>query len=329
VSWVGIVLVALVACEKAGSKGSGEMSGPDLDLYRSLPAGETVVFGGNYMKLQSFMTSSAGGKLMRQYTDSLGKGMKEWMDCFAELKDLKVAGSVSFSSLEMRMVMSGATLDQLVGCANKAGFKNSVTPDGKYAAIEIASAMGPMNQGYLKLASGALYTRQSFSLAGGMPSVTPAGRDKLEADIAAIGKNSVADDSKMQAIIAKADRSKTIWFAGSAAGTPVADKVGELYGSFDIAPGISFDVTAQITNADLIKKIEDGVDQMKKMADQLPGDLKSVVEDLQVKRDGDHLRFIAKISDEQIASLMSAAGMFGGGLGKRPVRSIDIQPSGN
>jgi hypothetical protein len=329
VSWVAVVLFALVACEKSGSKGSGEMSGADLDLFRSLPAGQTVVFGGNYMKLQNFMTNSAAGKLARQLSESLGKGMKEWMDCFSDLKDLKIAGTASFvgkSGGEMRMVMAGATLDQLVGCANKAGFKITPASDGKYVGIEIPSPMGAQTQGYLKLANGALYTRQMFSLAGGMPTVTPATRDNLEADIAGIAKNSVAEDSKMQAILAKADRSKTVWFAGSADGTPLSDKVGELYGSLDISPGLAFDVTAQITNADLAKKIEDGVDQMKKMADKMPSELKSVIEDLQLKRDGDRLRFIAKISDAQLAALVNAAGMFGGGLGSKPIHSIDVQP---
>jgi hypothetical protein len=322
------MLFALVACEKSGSKASGEMSGADLDLFRSLPSGQTVVFGGNYMKLQNFMTNTAGGKLMKQYSDSLGKGMKEWMDCFADLKDMKVAGSFGGNgAAEIRIVMSGMTMDQIVGCANKAGFKNTPAADGKYVALEIPNALaGTVNTGYLKLASGALYTRQEISLGGGMASLTPVTREALESDVAAVGKNSAADDAKIQALVGKADRSKTMWFAGTGEHTPFADKVGEFYGSFDISPGIAVDATVQITNGDLIKKIEDGIDQMKKMADQLPSELKSVVEGVQLKRDGDHLRFIAKMSDEQITSLMNMAGMFGGGLGSKPIHSIDVQP---
>jgi hypothetical protein len=316
---VCVVLFALVACEKSGSKASGDMSTADLDLYRSLPAGQTVVFGGNYMKLQNFLNTSAAGKLARQLSESLGKGMKEWMDCFADLKDLKIAGTVNVagrSGGEIRMVMAGATLDQLVGCATKAGFKITPANGGNYVTIEMPSPLGAQNQGYLKLASGALYTRQTLSFAGGSPGMTTATRDALEADIAAVGRNSVADDAKMQAIIAKADRSKTVWFAGTGEGTPLSDKVGEFYASFDISPGVALDATVQVTNSDLVKKIQDGVDQMKKMADQLPAEVKKVIQDLEVKRDGDHLRFVAKISDEQIAELVKTANMFGAGLGR-------------
>jgi len=51
------------------------------------------------------------------------------------------------------------------------------------------------------------------------------------------------------------------------------------------------------------------------MASSAPSELRSVIEDLSVKRSGDHLRFQAKISDAQIASLMrQTGGMLGGGF---------------
>ena len=59
---IACLLAGLAACEKDGGtpKGSGELSSTDKDLFKFLPRGETAVFGGNYMKLQKFMTSQLG-----------------------------------------------------------------------------------------------------------------------------------------------------------------------------------------------------------------------------------------------------------------------------
>jgi hypothetical protein len=144
------------------------------------------------------------------------------------------------------------------------------------------------------------------------PIVTPASRAELEADIKSVGASNATSDSKLQALVAKVDRSKTVWFVGNGGNTPIADKLGDVYGSFDIASGLAADVTIQLKDSELVTKIEDGVKEMKKMSDQLPGDFKDVVEGLKFNRDGDHVRFSIKISETQLAGIIKQAGMFGG-----------------
>jgi hypothetical protein len=319
IALVSVLGLSLAACEKSdGGKASGPLSSADAELFKSLPTGSNVVFGGNYMKLQNFMQNTALGKMTKQMTDAAGKGLTEWMECFAALKDLKVAGAVSMAGkkgAELRMVFSGAGVKDITNCANKAGFKVTADADNKFVGIEVVNPMGNQTQGYLVLPSGNIYTRQAFSL-GGMMSVTPATRAELEGDVAGLAKGTVADDKKIQDLVSKVDRSKTMWFAGSADGTPLADKVGEMYGSLEISPGVAIDVTVQVTDSSLAKQAEEGIDQMKSMADQLPGDLKSVVKDLEFKRNGDRLRFAVKMSDAQISSIMSTMGGMMGGLGR-------------
>jgi len=311
VSIAFLLLAGLAACEKdGGPKGSGELSSTDKDLFKFLPQGETAVFGGNYMKLQKFMTSQLG-KATAEAMEKFGPGMTKWMECFVNMRDLKLGGSanVQGKNVQLRMVFTGMGLNDVKQCADQAGFKTNLDADGKYMSIELPPPAG--TQGYLVLSNGALYTRQSMVISA-MPLVTPGARAELESDIAAATKASALDDAKMQALVAKADRTKTVWFAGSGAGTAISDKLGELWGSFDISSGIAADVSFQLTDDALLTKFEDGVKEMKKMADQLPGDLKDIVESLQFSRKGDHVRLAIKISESQLASIVRQAGMFGG-----------------
>jgi hypothetical protein len=310
VSIAFLLLAGLAACEKDGApKGSGELSSSDKDLFKFLPQGETAVFGGNYMKLQKFMTSQLG-KATAEAMEKFGPGMTKWMECFIEMRDLKLGGSanVQGKNVLLRMVFTGMGIKDVQKCADQAGFKTSVDADGKYMSIDLPPPAG--TQGYLVLPNGALYTRQSMVVSA-MPVVTPGARSDLESDIAAATKASALDDAKMQAIVTKADRTKTVWFAGTGTGTVISDKLGELWGSLDISSGISADVTFQLTDSAVLTKLEDGVKEMRKMSDQLPGDLKDIVESLQFSRKGDHVRFAIKISESQLASIVKQAGMFG------------------
>jgi hypothetical protein len=250
------------------------------------------------------------GKMTAQAMEKYGPGMTEWMKCFTDLKNLQLAGSgeLKGKGIELRMVFTGAKLDDIKRCADKAGYKATPDADGKFLAIDLPAPAG--TQGYLVLPGGALYTRQSMIISA-VPTVTPASRAELEADIASVGKANATDDKALQALVAKVDRSKTVWFVGTGANTPIADKLGEVYGSFDIASGLAADVTIQLKDSELLTKLEDGVKEMKKMSDQLPGDFKDVVEGLKFTRDGDHARFAIKISETQLAGIIKQAGMFG------------------
>jgi len=305
------VVLTFGACEKDGSgpKGSGDLTAEDKELFKFLPSGSTAVFGGNYMKLQEFMTSTLG-KSTQAAMEKLGPGMTEWTKCFTELKSLRLAGAanVAGKGLELRMIFTGMKVDDVAKCAARANYKTTIDADNKFITIELPPPAG--QQGYLVAGNGALYMRQSMVISVA-PVITPTSRADLEADLKAASASNALGDAKMQALISKADRTKTIWFAGTGTGTLVSDKLGELFGSFDLSSGFSADVTFQLTDAALVDKLEDGVKEIKKMSDQLPGNMKDAVDSLKFSRKGDHVHFALKLDDKQLADLMQQASMFG------------------
>jgi hypothetical protein len=207
------------------------------------------------------------------------------------------------------MIFTGMKVADIATCAGKASYKTETDPDGKYISVELPAPAG--KQGYLAAPNGALYMRQSMIISAA-PTVTGATRADLEADLNAAASSNALSDTKIQALIAKTDRTKTMWFAGSGVGTSVADKLGELYGSFDLGNGFSADVTFQLLDKALLDKLEEGVAEIKKMADQLPGTMKDAVQSLQFSRKADHVRFAVKLDDKQLGDLMRQANMLGG-----------------
>jgi hypothetical protein len=306
-----LVLLAVAACEKdVTPKGSGDLAAEDKELFKYLPSGATAVFGGNYMKLQQFMTTTLG-KTMAGAMEKYGPGMKEWMKCFTDLQGLRLAGAANIAGkgLELRMIFTGMKVEDVAKCAGAASYPTTTDPDGKFISVELPPPAG--KQGYIVAPNGALYMRQSMVISAA-PTVTAASRADLEADLKAASAANVMGDAKIQALIAKTDRSKTMWFAGSGAGTSIANKLGELFGSFDLTNGFSADVSFQLLDGDDVDKLESGVKEMKKMADQRPGSMKDAVQSLQFDRKGDRVRFAVKLDDKQLADLMQQASMFGG-----------------
>jgi hypothetical protein len=298
--------VALAGCEKAKSKSSGPLGDDDIALLKDLPGGNVAIIGGNYMKLQNFMQSSLGkmAEDLMEKTTGDSKGMKEWMACFSEMKSLKVAGGVAITSgMEMRLVFKGMTIEQVDGCAKRAGFAHTLDPDKKYVTIEVPGLGGATYaQGYLQLADGAIYNRQNLALAL-VPSVDAASRAELEADAEKAKTNNAAGDKQLVALAGKANRSQTFWFAGSGKGTPAADKVGDVYGSFDVDSGLAADVTIGFTDKKLAGQLEEGLEQAKKMSKDLPPDLRGIIDQVSLHRDGDSVRIVAKLSDSQLSAL--------------------------
>jgi hypothetical protein len=308
-----IACVGILGCDKQNGeapKGSGPLAAAEKDLFKQLPGGVSVVFGGNYKKLQKLMSGSLG-KAVNDMASRLGPGTDKWMDCWTEAKNMRLAGAATVmgTSFDLATVMTGMTITDLKACADKASFQATVDPDGKYIEITLpppASAVG-----YLALPSGAVFGHEKMLL-GGRPTMTPTTRAELEANVAAAAKSSALDDPKLADIVAKTDRSKDFWFAGSGATTPISDKLGEIYGTFDFSSGLAIDVTAQVTDSGVLDKLEDGVKQAKKSADQMPGEMKNVIQAMQFSRKGDHVHFALKLSDEQISGVMKQLGMFGG-----------------
>lgn len=302
--------VSAAGCEKTGSTSSGPLAGDDLALFHDLPGGNVAVMGGNYMKMQDFMQSTLG-KVAQRTMDKLGgdKGLTPWMQCFAEMKQLRMAAGVAFDgAFDMRLAFKGITLQQVATCADRAGFTHAIAPDGKYIAVEVPVLANKVEQGYLLLPDGVLYSRQRMQLGLGA-NVTAATRVELEADAASTKKASAADDKALLALAGKVDRGRTLWFAGSAANTPAASKVGNVYGTIDIDAGVKMNVTVAFNDAALASQIENGLAQARKMADRMPPEVRSLLEHIELHRDGNTIRFVANVTDSQIEALTKLGGL--------------------
>lgn len=313
------VATPLVGCKKdGGSAGAGALDPAERDLLKYIPGGAPVLFGGNYMKLQNLMQGGLGQ--LTAALDKMAPGMSTWTQCFTEVAEHKLhgAGAVDMSGkdTQLRMAFSGVTVDDVAGCAQKASFKTTIDADKKFVSIEMPMLNMPgATASYLVLPSGALYTRFNFSIGIAKPMSTS--RAELEADIAGV-KATAADDPTLAPLLAKVDHSKTVWFVGHGDGTPIADKVGDMYGTFDLSTGLALDIVAQIKDPDVTKKLDEGIGQAKKSADSLPGDLKDVVKSMTFDHSGKDVHFSVKVSSDQLKSIMGQfGGMLGGGMGAR------------
>jgi hypothetical protein len=304
---IAIALASAAACEKThDAQGSGALDASDKALFQYLPAGQALFWGGNYMKLQNFMQSTMG-QMTSAMMDKMGSGMSQWMTCFADAKQLRVAASVGFegNGAAMRMVTSGMTLDEVVKCGQQAGFATNVDPDHKFASV-VLPPPAP-SAGYLVLPSGALYTRQAFALAL-TPTMVSATRAELEADQAKVGANNAVTDPTLTRLVGKVDRSKTAWVVGSAANTPVAAKLGDAWATIDISSGLAMELTLQVKNQADIDKIDQGITQLRGMADQVPASFQDLIKNLKFDHQGDHVHFAIKVNEDSLKSIMSQVG---------------------
>jgi hypothetical protein len=309
----------LCTCEKASTKSSGPLDDADLALLKQIPGGNVVLFGGNYMKMQDFMSSSLGKgfvglaqKTAQASGSELQGDMHAYMACFSELNALRMVGGVSLDGgLTMRIAMSGVTLKQIQACAEKGKQKTTLDPDGKYLSIDVYTPGGslPSTFGYLALPTGAISMRvtmgmPSLGAAALSPNMIVASRADLEADAAAAAKRSATDDSALVSQLEKLDRSKTVWLAASGKGTPLASKLGTASATMDLSNGLAIDMTVQFTDANLASQVDMGMTQIKQMKDQVPADYRSIIENIKYDKNGDQLHFAASISDAQIGMLM-------------------------
>jgi hypothetical protein len=319
----GVLLVSGVAgCEKdtrLSNKKSGALRAQEKSLLAHLPSGNVGLFGGNYLRLQDFFQKSAFSKLMGNM-DQISPGMKTWTECFvgSDASKLRMMGAVAYAgdNLIMRFVMTGWSVADVQRCAQKAGFPVDVDADGKFVAIGLPTAMGPMRTGYLVLDDGAMLTRTAMAFPPTAMGVTPTTRADLEADMKLVSSGTAADDASLVAELAKIDRDRAMWFVADASSTPIGDKLGTMRGWIDIDGGLAMDVSFQLKDKGMADEISRGVPEMKQKADMLGKDVAAVVRSLKFDRDGERLRFAIKISDQQLEKLVDQLAPFmGRGLG--------------
>ncbi|HEY3806093.1 MAG TPA: hypothetical protein VGL61_26000 [Kofleriaceae bacterium] len=316
VSSLVVIVAMLAACEKTRTpqpKGSGTLSPAELALFKYLPKNAAVYFAGDYSKLQDFMKSGLG-RLASMVTDKMSPALTALETCLATPRNMKSAMAINVAnkSFDNRIVIDGLTIAEVAKCGQQAQIKTTVDPDGRYVSIEVPLTTGTFDFAYYAIADHTLYVHQT--IVSGEKSLHTCTRTDCEADLAKLGHDSAADDADFNALASKADRSKTAWFVGAGAGTPLAEAITELYGSLDATSGIAIDVTVQMQRPGDAEKLERGVTQLRKMADQLPESFKAVVAALKFDRAGDRVHAALALTDAQVKSVSDQLGSMLGAL---------------
>lgn len=323
------VLVAaslLGGCEKAGPKASGKLTDDEATLMAKLPNNFGLAFGGNLPRLQGHLAKSPLMKFARA-TESFD-GNNAWQDCLGK-KDFKnMLGVVDVrSGFELRMMMTGLDIDDLESCAKESKLPSKVDSDRKFITIEIGTEAGKTKMPYLVLDDGAIYGRFKLGLGSLLdPQFEEPSRAKMETDIAAAKTDNATMNAALIATMEKADRQKGVWFAGSAKDTLIGDQVHEMFGTMDLEGGLEIDATVEMASSSVTKKVMDSVEQARDAGGMLGSEIKRVIDALEVKRDGDRVRFTLKVSNKQLEAVFDKlAPMMGAGMGRKrgTVRTMD------
>ncbi len=236
--------------------------------------------------------------------------MKRWLDCSMQAtKDLKSVGVVTMTGEPaLRFVSTGMSFPDIVKCAGAAGFRSSEDADHKYLVVEFPVRGRTFTQSYLALPNGAVFMRQAASRAAMGHAPT---RAELEADVADVASHSTAaDDVALQKLVAKVDRSKAMWFAGTAAGTPFAGQVKEAYGTIEAAPGLTVDINVQLADESLGAAVDEMWSRVKLAKARLPPALAGAIDNAKLERSGDRVHVTMSLDDEQVKVLVQLLGKF-------------------
>ena len=325
VVWVALVAVSASACEKdanrmPAAKGSGKLTASEAELLARLPAGGNAVFGGNYFDLQKWMATSPLAKLSKQMDPVMGK----WNECLTR-SEFTMAGTGGFQDGELRMAMymKGLAIAQVSTCATEAGLEAQRDADGQFVSVRLETGDGvPVDMPYLAVAGG-VYTvvllKVDLSGGGVKPVSVSLARTDLEREQAGLATANLAGDPRMTGWLAKVDRTRMFFFVGSGEGTPVADKVGMVYGGMSVDRGLDFDVTAELRGPGAVDEALRGWRSMRGQLSRLPPEMRALGDTIRAVRMGkspDGLRVVVRLTDAQLAAAAEAIAPFAGGLGQ-------------
>lgn len=327
---VAVAAVVLAGgCEKAGPDASGKLNDDETSLMSRLPSDASIAFGGNLPRLQKHLAESPIMRLARIGEDTFA-GQTAWQDCLGDKPFKNMLGTIDVrSGFELRFLMTGLDMDDLVECAKQAKLPYQLDKDRKFIALEIESSMFQTTLPYLVLDDGAIYSKFSIGMGSGLtPKFNDSSRARMEADLVDTKKTSATDNKALLATMEKADRKKGMWFAGSAKGTLVGDQVHELYGTLDLEKGLALDVMVEMANTRVADGVMDSIDQARSAAGFLGQEVKKVLDALDVKRDGDRIRFKLEVSNAQLDGLFAKLGSMGmapGLSGARKARPTQLE----
>jgi hypothetical protein len=277
---------ALAACEKATPK--APFDAEETKLLRDLPGTNVALLGGNLLRMQSFL-DTAMGKLSQDVENDFvadTAAYKTWSECFSGKGHIRIAGGiVLFPRVELRMVIAGKTIDDITRCAAQAHYATTADPDHKYVALTLTERGGQaLTTGYLLLPDGNLLMDLVLQPGAATPLV-PTTRADLEALVAGLSRASAVDDKRLIELAAKADHTKTFWFAGSGTGTPLASHLGDFYGAFDVtANAMAADATVTFTDGSTAATIEDVYKKAHALGAAAPAGMKMLADSTRIER---------------------------------------------
>lgn len=324
-----LCLILSVACEKeggSGGKASGKLDDSERAMLANLPAGASLVFGGNYNKFVEYWETSPIKRLAEASMSKVagGSGMSDYMDCWVKQapSDIKLAGSLDATSgISFNMVFVGLTADLLAKCADKGAFTIKKDSDGRYVELEgIPNGVGgTTSAGYFfinpKTAFFAMDVNMMTLASGG----TKTTRAQLEAKLAQAKSHPAINDPAIAKMIESADRSKALWISGSAANTPLADKLGSGHGWFDVEKdAIRVGFSIELANADTASKAVSDFNKMKSEISKAPPQLREAVEgilkDVKLSASGKTLSGQIRLTNAVLDKALPALKAFGGGM---------------
>ena len=322
-AWQGC-LVALVAlglglgsaCKKEDGKsgaGGGAMGGggaaDDLSLISS---DAELVMGINFAQVQ-------GSALWKQFVepklmagDAQAK-VKEFKDACG-MDPMTAVKSVSFgiskmtsSSPDVVVVMHGLDKTKSLACLDNPKIKEQMAKDGG----------GYTREGEVGLLKGKDGKQAAFQFVTDDAAVLVAGDNVTAASIKAVvsGGNKLKDSKAFVEMYGKVKTGDTLWFflngnSSVMAKVPGNDKPRAVFGSLNVADGLSVDVRARFEAAEAAKKFADQLNQ------QLPAVQGFVkLDKTEVAADGGDLKIAVSMSGASLQENLSKLGpMMGGGM---------------
>jgi hypothetical protein len=320
----GLALLASTSgCEKATIEsaeargaGAAKLSADELKMFKHLPAGAAGVFGGNMFEMQRWMEESALGKLTKQVT---GPEMTAYNKCLVKVVTQMVGSfQMNDDALSMKVFIAGADIGKMKTCADNAKLKSVVDPDGKYISIALLTAGTSSNAPYFAT-DGGVYGAVAVAIGGGAAPVNTVTRADLEKDIASLAKSTAADNATLMGLLKNVDRKKQIWFAGSAKGTKIEDKLGNVYGTMQFKTGLAVDISAQMVQAADADKVVSSMVEAKNSMSKLPPNMSAladVVKAVQLVRTKDGVRVSMNLTEAQLNGALEQVGPMMGMMGK-------------
>ena len=268
-----VALLALAACERTASDPPRPIA---HELFRGLPDGQAIVFAVHHVKTSSDTAM---------------------MPCLSAGREVRLAGGIAMQlpRIVLRAVIEDSSLVNLVPCARKAKLGITTDDAGKRAHLSIAMPGGvAMLAELVQLPGDRVLVRLDIDVEAApyFQHISPA---DIDADVAALAKRTSADDSKLMTLLDRVDGRRPVTYAGDGARVPVANTLGEVYGSADISSDeLAVDVTAQILDADLADRFERRAKDVQSQ---------HVMSELAVSRNGDRIHVVGRASFAQMRAL--------------------------